>query len=115
MVRRAALRIGAVFVGAVGGLALAGALATGGSATVTVPGAPTALGVVLGRAVGEVKLTWTAPVDTGGGIERYAVASATVSGGVTGSWSTPQGTGSTATRSTRTCTATYPEIGRAHV
>ena len=47
---------------------------------------------------------------TGGGIERYAVASATVSGGVTGSWSTPQGTGSTAPRSTHTCTATYPDV-----
>jgi titin len=110
MVRRSLARIGASALAAVGGLAAAGAVASTSGATLTTPGAPTALTVTLGRAVGEVKLAWTAPADTGGGIGSYSVATATVTGGVTGTWSTPRTTGSISTRSTRICEATYPAV-----
>lgn len=110
MVRRIPARFGAVALAVVGGAAVAGAVASTSGATLTTPGAPTALTVALGRAVGEVKLTWTAPADTGGGIGSYSVSTATVTGGVTGTWSTPRTTGSTSTRSTRTCEATYPSV-----
>ncbi|MFM7060406.1 MAG: hypothetical protein ACKOZL_04375 [Actinomycetes bacterium] len=105
-------RFGAAVVMAAGALAF---MASSSDATLTTPGAPTSLTVVLGRAVGEVKLTWTAPVDTGGGIASYAVSTAVVTGGVTGTWSSPQTTGSTATRSNRICTATYPDVCRYRV
>ncbi|MEY3361911.1 MAG: hypothetical protein RL531_1630, partial [Actinomycetota bacterium] len=108
MVRRRVYRFGAAAIVAAG--ALVGLMGSVSDATLTTPGAPTGLAVTLGRAVGEVRLVWTAPADNGGGIGHYAIASATVSGGVTGTWSTPQTTGSTALRATRTCTATYPDV-----
>ena len=110
MVRRHLARIGALAAVAVGGVGIAAALAPTSGATLTTPGAPTGLTVALGRAVGEVRLTWTAPADTGGGIGSYSIASATVTGGVIGTWSTPRTTGSTSTRATRTCEATYPSV-----
>lgn len=110
MVRRKMFRLGAGAATVAAGLALAGALASTSGATVTTPGAPTALAAALGRSIGEVRLSWTAPADTGGGIATYMVSEATVSGGVTGSWSEPVSLRTTGTRATRFCGANYPDV-----
>ncbi|MFM8973669.1 MAG: hypothetical protein ACKOOG_13760 [Actinomycetota bacterium] len=113
MVARRVFRFGVAALVAVG--AGIGLMASASDATLTTPGAPTSLTVVLGRAVGEVKLTWTAPAATGGGIGHYAISTATVTGGVTGAWSTPQTTGSIGTRATQICGASYPSVCRYRV
>jgi hypothetical protein len=112
MVRRNLARIGALAVAAVGGLTFVGVVASGSGAgaTITTPGAPTGLTVALGRAVGEVNLAWTAPANDGGGIGHYAIASATVTGGVAGTWTPALTTGSTSTRAVRTCSASFPDV-----
>ncbi|MSY05862.1 MAG: hypothetical protein F2723_00785, partial [Actinobacteria bacterium] len=76
----------------------------------TTPGSPTSPAAVPGPKVGEVKLTWSAPADLGGGLTTYLVASAPVVGGTTGTFSAATPTNSVALRATKTCTATYPDI-----
>ncbi len=86
---------------------LAAAILAGAS---TVPGSPTAPAAVPGPRVGEVKLTWSAPADLGGGLTTYLVASAPVVDGTTGTFSVAAPTNSTALRASKTCTATYPDL-----
>ncbi|CAB4942994.1 unannotated protein [freshwater metagenome] len=76
----------------------------------TTPGSPTSPAAVPGPKVGEVKLTWIAPADLGGGLTTYMVASAPVVGGVTGTFSAATPTNSVALRATKTCTETFPNI-----
>jgi len=76
----------------------------------TTPGSPTSPAAVPGPKVGEVKLTWSAPADLGGGLTTYMVASAPVVGGVTGTFSAATPTNSVALRATKTCTETYPDL-----
>ncbi len=99
------------------GIGLATLLGTGGilaaanlAGASTVPGSPTSPAAVPGPKVGEVKLTWSAPADLGGGLTTYLVSSAPVVGGTTGTFSAATRTNSTALRASRTCTATYPDL-----
>ncbi|MEI8335304.1 MAG: fibronectin type III domain-containing protein [Actinomycetes bacterium] len=89
------------------GAILAAASLAGAS---TVPGSPTSPAAVPGPKLGEVKLTWSAPVDLGGGLTTYLVASAPVVGGTTGTFSAATPTNSVALRASKTCTATYPDL-----
>jgi hypothetical protein len=100
------LGIGIATLAGTGALMVAASLA-GAS---TIPGAPTSPAAVPGPRVGEVKLTWSAPADLGGGLTTYLVASAPVVGGVTGPFSAATPTNSVALRATKSCTATYPDL-----
>jgi titin len=110
MVRRILIRSGVAVAAVLRAGLMAASAAPSSHAAVSVPGAPTALSVTLGRSVGEVRLTWTAPTDTGGGIATYSISEATVTDGVTGPWSEPASLRSTSVRNTRTCTAAYPAV-----
>ncbi len=76
----------------------------------TVPGSPTAVAAVPGIQVGDVKITWTAPADQGGGLTTYLISTAPVVSGVTGVFAAPVTTNSTVAKATRNCAATYPDL-----
>lgn len=72
------------------------------------PGVPTNVVASAGPEAGQVRLTWDAPVDAGGGITTYVIARAPVVDGVVGTFGAPASTYSTVTSSTRGCPEPYP-------
>jgi hypothetical protein len=78
----------------------------------TVPSAPRALTGTAGKPVGRVSLSWTVPLDTGGGIDTYLYAVATDYDPVahTGTWSAPVNLKRATTVAALPCAAVYPAV-----
>ncbi len=89
-----------------------GVLGTMPGYALSVPGAPTVLGGAGGNQVAHATLSWSPPVDTGGGIATYLydVSTNYNAGTQTGTWSAIVSLNRNVTRATFPCSAAYPAV-----